>query len=98
VAFDGRGSQQIAGAISAYSWSFGDGTSATGAQQNRRRELVPRAQPEQLRHVGTRKGRLMVDPDDPETHAALMTPSATTLGRVHWHLLRAIGQFEAFTD
>jgi len=37
----------------------------------------------------------MIDPDDPKTHAALMTPSATTLGRVHWHLLRAIGQFEA---
>lgn len=37
----------------------------------------------------------MIDPDDPETHAALMTANAMTLGRVHWHLLHSIGHFES---
>jgi len=33
LSFDGRGSYQISGTITAYSWNFGDGTSASGPQQ-----------------------------------------------------------------
>jgi MYXO-CTERM domain-containing protein len=33
IGFDGRGSYQVNGEIASHTWDFGDGTSATGAQQ-----------------------------------------------------------------